>query len=81
MNFISVWCYSLSLEDSMKDELTTDCATCSPAGLRILESVAYLFGWKVIRVDGKTAFLQTGKAQREVYVIPPAESYMRATHL
>ena len=67
-------------EDSMRDELTTDCATCSPAGLRILESIASLFGWTIVRVDGKAAFLQTGKAQRKVYVIPPAESRMKATH-
>lgn len=67
-------------EDAMRHELKTDCATCSTAGLRILESISALFGWKVIRVDAKTAFLQTGEAQREVYVIPPVESGMRKTH-
>lgn len=68
-------------EDAMKEELTKDCATCSPAGLRILESVAALFGWTVIRIDAKSAFLQTGKADRKVYVIPPNESEMKSTHL
>ena len=68
-------------EDSMRLELTTDCATCSPAGLRIIDSIASLLGWLVTRVDAKTAFLQTGKAQREVFVIPPVESEMRSTHV
>lgn len=31
-------------EDAMRDELTTDCATCSPVRLRILDSIASLFG-------------------------------------
>lgn len=67
--------------DAMREELTTDCSNCSPAGIRILESIAALFGWTIIRVDAKTAFLHIGKAQREVYVIPPIESEMRSTHL
>lgn len=68
-------------EDSMKGQFSSDCTTCSPSGLRILESMSSLMGWKVTRVDTKSAFLQTGKAERDLYFIPPIESDMRTTHL
>ena len=67
-------------EDDEKEILTTDCQTCPPTGIRIILSVASLFGWKIKRADAKGAFLKTGKAQRHVYVIPPIESRMRLTH-
>lgn len=56
-------------EDNMKNELSRDCATCSPAGLRILESIAALFRWTLIIVDSKTAFLQTRNANRKVLLL------------
>lgn len=67
-------------EDDLKEELTTDCAVISPLGLRIVQSIAALFGWPIDLGDVKTAFLKSGEAEREVYVIPPNESGMRATH-
>ena len=68
-------------EDDMKNILSKDCTTCPPTGLRILESIASLFSWKIHRADVKAAFLQTGEAQRNVYVRPPKESQMKSTHL
>lgn len=46
-----------------------------------MESIASLFGWKLIKADAKSAFLQTGPAGRDVYVLPPRESMQRATHV
>ena len=60
-------------EDSMKSEMKSDCCICSPTGVRIVLTFAALFGWKVRRDDALTAFLQTGEAQRAVYVVPPKE--------
>lgn len=68
-------------EDDLKDTLSKDCSTCPPTGLRILESIASLFGWTLYKADVKAAFLQTGLAQRDVYVRPPRESEMKGTHL
>lgn len=68
-------------EDALKDILTKDCTICPPAGLRIVESVASLFGWNVYKSDVKSAFLQTGNAERQIYVKPPRECKMRSTHL
>lgn len=68
-------------EDTLKDLLTKDCTTCPPTGLRILESIASLFGWTLHKADVKAAFLQTGTAQRDVYVRPPKESKMKGSHL
>lgn len=67
-------------EDRDKEELTTDCATCSPSGIRVVKSMASLKGWKLKRGDAKGAFLKTGDAERDVWMIPPRESDMRKTH-
>lgn len=64
-------------EDDLKHLLTKDCAICPPTGMHILESIASLYGWKIVRGDVKTAFLQTGKPNRDVYVKPPAECKRR----
>lgn len=58
-------------EDDMKNVLSTDCTTCSPTGIRIVESTASLYGWKVTDADFKAAFIQTGDAMGDVYVKPP----------
>lgn len=47
---------------------------CSPVGMRILLSTATKQKWRLTKLDVKTAFLQTGQAERDVYVIPPRES-------
>lgn len=43
-------------------------------GIRILLSVDSIFEFSLSKVDGKTAFPKTGKAQRYVYNIPPASA-------
>ena len=42
--------------------------------MRLLISIASLYAWRLSKIDVKSAFLQTGKAERDVYVIPPVES-------
>lgn len=68
-------------EYDMVNELTKDCATWSPTGLRILESIVGLLKRTIAKIDAKTAFLQTGKADRMVFVIHPSEIEMKCTHL
>ena len=69
-------------EDNLKNILSKDCATCPPTGLRILESIASLYNWKLYKADVKAAFLQTGEVKTDVlYVRPPKESSMKSTHL
>lgn len=67
-------------EDALREQLSSDCATCPPVGLRLVESIASLKGWTLHKADVKSAFLQTGPAQRDVYVKPPRESGMKSTH-
>ena len=64
-------------EDSDKDVMKTDCCMCSPLGIRIVVSVSTYKKWRLIRIDVKTAFQQTGPAMRSVFVIPPKESRQR----
>lgn len=40
-------------EDTLRDTPTKDCAMCPPAGVRILKSLASLFGWTVCKADDK----------------------------
>lgn len=68
-------------EDDLKNVLKSDCTTCPPTGLRIVQPIASLLGWKLYKADVKAAFLQTGTASRDVYVKPPKESRMRSTHM
>lgn len=68
-------------EDNLKDILSKDCTTCPPTGLRVLESIVSLHRWKLYKADVTAAFLQTGAADRGVYVRPPTESRMRSSHM
>ena len=68
-------------EEDLTNVLNKDCSTFPPTGLRILESLASLRGWTVYKADVEADFLQTGEAQRDVYVRPPREKQTRATHL
>jgi len=61
-------------KDDMKDDLKTDSATCSPVGVRVLKSICVTMGWRVAKIDFKSAFLQSGAVERDVYVVPPRES-------
>lgn len=58
-------------KDIDKDKLKTNSAACPPVGIRILLSLASVFKWCLAKVDFTSAFLQTGKAERDVYVVPP----------
>ena len=58
-------------KDQGKEELKTDCVSCPPFGLRTLVSIAVLLQFFITEEDIKSAFLQSGEAQREVYVILP----------
>ena len=61
-------------EDRDREHFRTDSACCPPVGIRILFSLSVMFQWYLTKIDVKSAFLQTGSAQRDVYVIPPKES-------
>ena len=50
---------------------------CSPTGLKIVLMTAAIFKWKLVKADVKNTFLQTGLAERDVYVIPTRESSNR----
>lgn len=52
----------------------TDCAMCPPDGFYILTSIGTLFKWRLSRLDIKLAFLKTGSAERDKYVIQPRKS-------
>ena len=60
-------------KDCEKSNLKTDSATCPPVGIRLLLSLASIHKWPIAKVDFKSAFLQTGEAKRDVYVVPPRE--------
>lgn len=56
-------------EDSKK-YLRSDCAICLPVGMRIILSLVSIRRWRLSKIDVKTAFLQTGQAQHDVYLLP-----------
>jgi len=64
-------------KDSMKDDLKKDSAMCSPVGMRVALSICSIMKWNTAKIDFTSAFLQSGLAEREVYVVPPRESGKR----
>lgn len=68
-------------EDYIKDTLFRDGTMCPPTGIRPRKSIASLFGGIVSDADVETAFLQKGKAERDVSVKPPSKRKMRSMHL
>lgn len=64
-------------KDIERYELKKDSATCSPTGICIILSISRIFKWSLVKIDFKTAFLQTWKALRDVYVITLYESRNR----
>lgn len=67
-------------EDALRGRLSSDCATCPPDGLRLIESIASLKWWTPHKADSKSAFLHIGPAQRDVYDKPLRESGMKGTY-
>ena len=45
-----------------------------------LLSIATIRKWPLDKIDFKSAFLQTGDAKRDVYVVPPRECESRSRH-
>lgn len=60
-------------EDSIRHELSSNCSIFAPLNVRILIFIATIRKWRLSCVDVKSSFLQTGAAERSVYVIPPRE--------
>ena len=60
-------------EDRERYNLRTDSESCSPLGIRVLQSIAVIKKWFLTKVDILSAFLQSGPAERDVYVVPPRE--------
>ena len=61
-------------KDLDRDLIRADSPSMKPEVLRLLCSFAADFGYQLKAMDVKTAFLQTGKLEREVYVVPPKEA-------
>lgn len=60
-------------EDSTRNDLRSDCLMCTLHGVRVLLPITVLREWTLTKLDVESAFLQTGAAARDVYVIPPLE--------
>lgn len=61
-------------EDSLKHIVKSDCAMSSPTSIRYILTIAALNRCVISRADVKFAFLETGQAQRDVFVRTPRES-------
>lgn len=60
-------------EDTFKNDLRNDVSMCGPVGMRLLLATATIFKRKISKINVKIAILQSGKATRNVYVVPPKE--------
>ena len=70
---------SLHMETKTRIALIlTDSSQCPPTGIQILTSIATVMKWLISKIDFVSAFLQTGDAKRNVYVIPPRECRRRS---
>lgn len=49
-------------------------------GIRILLSIAIIKRWNIAKIDSKPAFLQSGNAVSDVYVISPRECKERLVY-
>lgn len=65
------------IEEDQRSHMRSDCAMCSPLGVRALLSTTSALGWQVGKIDMKAAFLLTGHDQRGVFAVPPRESSYR----
>ena len=58
-----------------------DFSTIIKSAMRMILSVAASKGWKVKTTDIKSAFLQERTIERNVYISPPREACVSATHI
>lgn len=63
--------------DPERFHLKTDFVSCHPLGIRIFLSVCTLYSWLLSNIGIKSAFLQSGAATRDFYVIPSRECSKR----
>ena len=68
------------IKDKGKYLLKTDSSQCPPTGVRILLSVSTIKKWPLAKIDFTSAFLQTGNATRDVYVVPPRECCRKSSY-
>ena len=61
-----------------RDKLKTDSSQCPPSGIQILTLIATMIQWPISKIDFVSPFLQTGDANRDVYVIPLLECRRRS---
>lgn len=59
---------------NLKLHVRPDFSQCAPTDVRLIFSRATLFKWFISKLDVKSAFLHTGRTERDVYVLPPSES-------
>ena len=57
-----------------QDDILTDSPTCAKESLRLVLSVISSKKWTCQSIDIKTAFLQGGEIELEVYITPPKEA-------
>lgn len=65
-------------EYSQKDQLQTERRVRLFFGVRTVLSVASMYNSRLTRADSSSSYVQTGKAQRDVYVLPTHKSSDRA---
>lgn len=68
---------SLGSEESMREGMRSDCCTCSPVKIQVVLSTASLLQLRIVKLEVKSAFLQTGLVKRQVFGIPPPKSSHR----
>lgn len=61
-------------ENSIKKELRSDSSMCALMGVRTLIFAVNVRKWRLSRVDLKSAFLQTGAAERSANIVPAWQS-------
>ena len=60
-------------------DVRSDSPTVTKQSLRLVFTLAAQFGWEVITSDVTSAFLQSDKLDREIFVLPPADIKLQGT--
>ena len=68
-------------EDEEKANLKTGSSQCAPTGIRIFLSISTIKKWPLSKIKFTSAFLQTGAAKCDVYVVPPREFRCKSFYL